>query len=59
MGKEVVGLDLSISFALVLFQSVLRNAPFPTSTPSMLQENSNGGNTLRKEFLDDDEEDDP
>jgi|TARA_R100000455_G_C6247014_1_gene104508 hypothetical protein len=55
VGHEVVALDLSISFMLVMFQSVLRNAPFP-ETPPHLEINENGQTTLRKEFLDEDNE---
>ena len=53
VGREVVALDLSISFMLVMFQSVLRNAPFPATLPH-LELNENGQTTLRKEFLEDD-----
>lgn len=56
VGSQVVGLDLSISFMLVLFQAVLRNAPFPKEPQEHLEFNSNGTMSLKKTFLDDEEE---
>lgn len=58
MGKvsyKLVGLDLAISFMVILFQAVLRNIEYP-SDPETIQRDKNGTSHLREEFLGDDDE---
>jgi len=50
-----VGLDLGISFCVVLFQSIIRNSGLE-ELPDHLKRNEEGMITLRQNFVDDEDE---
>lgn len=50
-----VGLDLAISFSVVVFQSIVRHVKLEEE-PVHLQTQPNGTVTLSKQFMEDDEE---
>jgi len=50
----VLGLDLTISFCVVLYQTIIRNVPLEP-LPDTLDRSESGQITLSSRFLDDDE----